>query len=520
MPLRILVVDDEPFSREMIIGFLKDADNKNIIVGEAINGKTAVDFISSHEVDLILTDIKMPVMDGLDLIKEVRPAYPDIIFVVLSAYNEFHLVKQAFRLGAQDYLLKSELTREELFCVLEKISKQMRMRTGKWEGKEQKISLLKKLFLRNPVFTPEEYAILGLPLDAMRYSFQILVLAVMGGGRMDWFNQQTDKEKSQKIFTKLQTCVEDNNGGNIITVVEANVLTVLIRYSQKSEIGENIPERIFSRAAACVRPDSYEVSGGVSSLSSDPNNLAMLYTEALIAKNYFFIRGRGKLIIYSGIAADSGKSESTINIQERLCKLRKLLQRENSRQCWEDAETFTVNIFHPSFDEITAIRNLFQGYYMVLQDAMNEKIPEISEGVKKMLLEYNAYIEDEGTLNEYNCWIRKTLQTLGASLNLRSPIVRKTIEYIRANYAREIKLSEIAKRFGVTESYISRLFSQEVQFSFVHYLSQIRMESALELLKSTNLKIYEIAERTGYPNTEHFSRTFKKIMGRSPKEYR
>jgi two-component system response regulator YesN len=102
----------------------------------------------------------------------------------------------------------------------------------------------------------------------------------------------------------------------------------------------------------------------------------------------------------------------------------------------------------------------------------------------------------------------------------RNPLVRKTLEYIAAHLAEDLCLSQIARHLGVCEVHISRTFSREMRCSFVKYLARARMNTALRLLRDSELKIYEIAERTGYRNPEHFSRTFKKIMGASPKEYR
>ncbi len=521
MSHRILVVDDEPFIRDMIVSFLKEDSAENMVVGEAINGENAYNFLSSHEVDLVITDIKMPVMDGLDLIRKVRVINPRIGFIVLSAYDEFHLVKQAFQIGARDYLLKSEITSEELLDVIDRVSRQMQVENEKTENRDQKVSILGRLLSKNHVFSKEEYSILGLIGDDRFSSFQILVLRLMGENRLKRLDNIPINAGLQLLYD-LQTHIEAISNCNILSAVGTdNDMVVLIRYPREAspESRESLPEKIFGEAADYVQSCSGELVGGVSSPSSDPERLCVLYEEAVQAMDYFFVRGRGKLLAYCRVVKEAEKNEPPIDVQERLCKLRKLIQRRNGQQLMEGSASFTVNLFHPSLSDIAAVRVLFQNYHSILQDAMDEEIPEVSEKVRPQLAEFTV-VGKEGTLQENNCWIKKTLKTLGTVFNSKSPIVRKTIEYVRANYAKEIKLSEIARQFGVTESYISRAFSKEMHFSFVHYLSKVRVESALELLKTTNLKIYEIAERIGYSNTEHFSRTFKKIIGQSPKEYR
>jgi len=521
MSHRILVVDDEPFIRDMIVSFLKEDSRENIVVGEAINGRNAYNFLLSHEVDIVITDIKMPVMDGLELIRKVRVMNPCVGFIVLSAYNEFHLVKQAFQLGARDYLLKSEITSEELLDVIDRVSRQMQTENEKTENRDQKVSILGKLLFKNHVFTEEECSILGLVRNDRCGSFQILVLRVMRENHMKRIDD-TSVDAGMHLFYDLQTRIEAISDGDILSALGTdNDMVVLIRYPREAspESPESFPERIFGEAADYVQSCSGELVGGVSSLSSDAERLSVLYKEAVHAIDYFFIRGRGKLLAYCRVVTESEKNEPPVDVQERLCKLRKLIQRRNGQQLIEGSASFTVNLFHPSLSDIAAVRGLFQNYHSILQDAMDEEIPEVSEKVRALLEEFTV-VGKEGTLQENNCWIKKTLKTLGTGFDSISPIVRRAIEYVRVNYSREIKLAEVAKQFGVTESYISRVFSKELHCSFVHYLAKVRMENALELLKRTNYKIYEIAELTGYPNTEHFSRTFKKIIGRSPKEYR
>ncbi len=121
-PATILVVDDEPFMRDMIVSLLRESESDYIVVGEAINGFLALEFLQDRPVDIVLTDIRMPVMDGLELIRESGKRALRIGFVVLSAYNEFHIVKDAFKLGAWDFLLKSEITRTDLLQVLDGVA--------------------------------------------------------------------------------------------------------------------------------------------------------------------------------------------------------------------------------------------------------------------------------------------------------------------------------------------------------------------------------------------------------------
>jgi two-component system response regulator YesN len=171
-------------------------------------------------------------------------------------------------------------------------------------------------------------------------------------------------------------------------------------------------------------------------------------------------------------------------------------------------------------DEIPAIRSYFTSCHELISTAAVGDTEERHAGLQALLEDYSHHIAEEGSLEDCNAWLRAALQAYCSLLASRSRIVRRSLEIVCAEYAGDISLGQIAHRLDVSESHLSRLFSREMGCGFVAYLSRIRVEKARDLLQTTSLKVYEIAERCGFPNVEHFSRTFKKILGHSPSDYR
>jgi AraC-like DNA-binding protein/CheY-like chemotaxis protein len=498
MPRRVLIVDDEPFIREMIGSFLSEGDTGYQVAGEAINGRLALDFLAEHPVDLVVTDIRMPVMDGIDFIREAVRRDFRCGIIVLSAYDEFHLVKEAFKLGARDYLLKSEITREELLEVFRRASAD--------EGRRSRI--LSEALEGRLIPGCEDLVELGLEgADRKAADYRVLFVRIFPSGTSPGTENLDDL-----LRDRIKRCLRElGEEGTIFAVRRGGSAVVLLT---------NCPgEGLFTALEMCLREEGCEIIGGRSGPSRDPAELCELVRQASMAAGQFFSRGRGRLISWEAVA-DLDKEGEPREYPDKAEELRKILGLRNAAKLVEKAPEFTVHPFRPGPKEIEAVRGLFSSYHTVLRNAVSDEPEEFSGPIRVHLSEFEARIRDRGTLDEYNRWIRFVLEEYCTILNSRSRLVRKALEFVGNNYAKDLRLSEVARRLEVSESYLSRLFSREMNCGFVTYLSKVRIEKALKLLKTTELKIYEIAEKTGYPNTEHFNRTFKKLLGRSPKEYR
>jgi two-component system response regulator YesN len=517
-PATILVVDDEPFMRDMIVSLLRESESDYIVVGEAINGLLALEFLRERPVDIVLTDIRMPVMDGLELIRESAKRAIPVGFVVLSAYNEFHIVKDAFKLGAWDFLLKSEITRTDLLQVLDGVAARLVQERDTRISSDEVGAQLRQILAGTMKPAGKVLDANVAPMDSDTARFRVLIIRAIGekrkvfldpGARQPWngLNESLAGFRMETVPAKL---LVTSLGGD-----EAAVVFV----SPDLEADNSLPEAMFKFAAQRAAAEGMELQGGLSSIAKTAEKLPKLYREARSAMSLWFFRGRGKLLDYDS-EKTGHESGHPIECSSHADALRNILDLKNGRELEKQADNLMLRLDDPSPQDTDAIRDLFQSYRSLLGKAVEEESPDDFLEIKAILSEFDSYIRDEGTLEEFNRWLRDSLLSFSEALRSRSPLVRKTVEYISAHLDEDLALAEVARFLGVSEGYFSRTFSKEMKCSFVKYLSRIRMNFALRLLRTTVLKIYEIAERTGYRNSEHFSRTFKKIMGGSPKEYR
>ena len=355
-------------------------------------------------------------------------------------------------------------------------------------------------------------------MDTEASRFRVLIIKAIGEKRKVFLdpgarqprNSLNDSLSEFRIGTAPIKLLVTSLGGD-----EAAVVFV----SPDLDADDSLPEAVFKFAARWAEAEGLELQGGLSSIAKTAEKLPKLYQEARSTMSLWFFRGRGKLIEY--VCEKTGhESGHSIEYSSHVDALRNILDSKNGRELEKQAENLMLTLDNPSPQDADAIRDLFQSYRSLLGKAVEEESPDDFLEIKAILSEFDSYIRDEGTLEEFNRWLRDSLLSFAEALRSRSPLVRKTVEYISAHLDEDLALAEVARYLGVSEGHISRTFSKEMKCSFVKYLSRIRMNFALRLLRTTVLKIYEIAERTGYRNSEHFSRTFKKIMGGSPKEYR
>lgn len=140
------------------------------------------------------------------------------------------------------------------------------------------------------------------------------------------------------------------------------------------------------------------------------------------------------------------------------------------------------------------------------------------ENICCLINEFNNDLKNNGTLPELNKWLVTMIETLIEEM-AHTGVIFRAKQYINQNYDKNISLGDVAKYSGISESYLSREFRNKTGDSFSNYILKVRMNKAIELIKNSNLKIYEIAEKVGFNNAEYFSKQFKKVMGKSPKNF-
>jgi YesN/AraC family two-component response regulator len=513
-----MLVDDEPFIREEFKSLVDWNKHGFNILHETYNGEEALKAYNQEPVDIIITDLKMPVMDGLTLIERVRHEVPGVHFIVLSAYDEFHLVKNAFKLGVHDYILKSEMDADQIITVLNKTREHLereQLKTRQSDYFDMYHDVIVQQLLRDFLEGSDgDNSVIRERLEKLGWSlpgqgFYLLLVSVSE------HPQGNEGRLNEMIITTVKHIGECYYLGNF----NAGYMFLFPTSSTKKW---NVIRDVANEFYTTLKKESEShtdcvVQGGISTLGNDYQDLNRLYEEARQALNYSFLRGNAVPVSYASIQHEV--RNKTFDASEKLERFKHYLTNRDLQYLQENIENFCIHSIHFDCGQIEEIKQLFGWYHFYLSDFINNN-PIFR--VRHILDQVEIFVHDiqpKGDCNRYNRWLRDLVASLAQLVYGKSELMYNAVGYIYSNFHSGISLREVAHYLGVSEGYLSRKFSREMGISVVHFITQIKMEYAAEQLKHTDLKIYEISERIGYSNTEHFSRTFKKYMGKSPKRF-
>ncbi len=519
--LNLLIVDDEPMFREGLIKTMQWDVLGFSIVGEAYNGIAALKFLERKHVDLIITDIRMPEMDGLELIRRATVHNPEIRFIVLSALDDFHLVKQAFQLGIVDYILKSDIRESELKEILDRQAQEFARRRTSLNRQntvyvERNNRLMLQQLLRNCVdrkLSLKEFPELQ---EYFNLTGENLVCSV--ALCIHYTDYSVSAEDVSEYLSKgvliIESLIIAKKGW--LSFSEKNYLYlfyVLPDHTDWSSFYNNT-ERFRRELQQRLQKDNsfYKITSGFSSLRKS-SILSRQKTEAEKACKFSFFRGIGRSISYQHYQNSLDKSEP--DYHNLLKEFGSSLKIRNIKRIKENLRHYQVSPPNTSGSAQQSIKGLYRKYFYQILTFCEE----LGIDDKRISNRYHSIEICSAPLTQLNIWFESAINLIMDKTAGYRSLIRLVISYLGKNYNKDLSLTEVAGFFHVNSSYLSRRFSNEVGTGFSSYLTELRINRALELLEKTNLKIYEIAEQVGILNPESFSRIFKKTTGYSPREY-
>lgn len=495
--IRVMVVEDEPPTLRRIAGLVEQLDPSFSVVATAMNGRAALAKMEETHVDAVLTDIRMPVMNGMELMDRIRARYPECILVVLSGYQDFEYASHAIRAQSLDYLLKP-VSAEDMRGLLARVRAQYtRMRR---ERLQRSLSMQGNRPAA-PGHTGAEGEAMGLCLFCAG-GFPLGDDAEMYPAAGYWNDRSLERLAAE--------IVPSYTGFTWEFMGNTHVERILIFQTADAELEawcECLHEALLSAggtpvscAYLCERVPLMEVSG------------ALRWLRRALRDN---IRV-GRSVLLKVDRKDTAKPDKPGD-DEEIWRLSKLLAAGQARPIQDmlarmDREQWTqqrmLNLFDGAarrmeHDDRRETRELARQYRVALADAVCTALSpeELSESIQSLLAPPGREAKEEP---------------------LRQEAVLHAVEqYLRERYAGHITNQTLAAEFGYVPSYISMLFRQRFGVSPSEYLTQIRMKEAKRLMKEQpDLLIREVAEQVGYKSQHHFSRLFKKIEGIWPTGYR
>ncbi|MBD3919920.1 helix-turn-helix domain-containing protein [Paenibacillus sp. PR3] len=531
--MNVIIVDDEILMR---IGLKSMIDWESYgfhIVGEAANGKEAMELAQLYMPELIITDIKMPVMDGIELIREASSKLQHCQYVILSCLDEFQYAKEAVRLGAVDYLIKSDIKQQQLLDVLDIVKQNAEKRMqGNADGILQKhykegIGFLKETLFKEMFsgFRQEEDILRSRePLNIRLTPDRMVVVKL----RIDRFEEiklkyveQDEKLLRYAVLNMLEELIPRKWNKELIVESSAEYILVLNVPSDKSnsDVGEALAmdrlDDLFTSLTVAMKDFLHiTISIGVSGTVPGFGGLRRAYLEADTALKERFFVSQDEVVYYQSLGWKPREDDSFGLSREEEDQFRRMLEDGG------DGAAYLEKLRNRLDAGGVTERASRKSYIRVLSliTSCYPSVPWFGPGDSpyERLLREERLADVHGIVLEY----LKQCQTQNDVLYESRSYAEQASEMIRQQYAEDISLQSVARQINVNPSYLSRVFKQETGSNFVSFLTEVRMEKAKQLLQNKQMKVYEVADRVGYPNTAYFSKLFKKLMGQTPEEYR
>ena len=525
----VLLVDDEEDVVEAIVQKI-DWDRLGYsLAGYAKNGLEALEIAEEKQIDVVLTDIKMPYMDGLTLSHRLKELYPSIKIIIFSGFDEFEYAKEAIRLEAEEYMLKP-VDAGELSRVFQKVHEALDQEFDE----KQSIHRLKNYYLESlPILQESLYTSLiegTLPqqdLESTLLDYQIslpgkyfavvilhnsLSLSPEGINPL-LITMSIRKLAEERLQKHWRPCFFTYLGN-----------TLFIAQMESDSLKLTDACEILCRMARHICKAT--VTAGIGKTVSNLMDLPLSYLGARDAVAYRVLYGRGKAIAISEIGLE-GKEEHKVNKEiideERLLDIYRSIRMSSEEELDKCIDLYIENsrLDSPSLQE-------YHFFLMDLVTNMHKFL--LANQVDTGLIfpkEEDVYQKvQQFSLAELSQWMKEICKKMQIIIQeMRSDktksFVKKAVEHVHSHYMdKDLTVEALSQELHVSAAYFSTVFKRETGKSFINYLTDYRMEKALRLLMEEEEKTYIIAEAVGYSDPNYFSYAFKKKFGMSPSKYK
>ncbi|MFC4301829.1 response regulator transcription factor [Cohnella boryungensis] len=500
---RVFLVDDEPFIVEGLSDGVDWSHYGLEICGTAGDGRQALERLREVPADILVTDITMPFMNGLDLIRQVRAFRPEIKVIILSGYNEFDYLKEGMRLGIENYLLKP-IHFEELYATLGNTVEKLNADLQPAGYNEEVMDILKDNVL---------YRWITERIDAEQLNERARMLGFELEGQFVQAGIVRHKEADKALGSMRRLaksratihCFRDNEGDSVAVFL--------------GESAEQCRESGLAFMQAVQQ--TFVSSGGFISLGSieKRGSERLAYRNAQQAMESLLMLGRSEIGRYEllSFAPENGTQAFELDWES----YRPLLLSNDSQRLEARIDA--------DFRAMQASEGITPDH---VRGAVIEAVVRMKMELRKLKQSESSFEERYRTLfrQAYHAPdSERLLQALQEVARLSSeelvradtsPIIKQVLKHVQTHYAEDLSLKSLGSRFNAHPVYLGRLFQRETNEAFTEYLNKIRIEKAKELLGRTTLKVHEVSKEVGYWEPSYFHKQFKKHVGITPTEFK
>jgi len=519
--MKILIVDDEILVRIGIKSCIEWEKYGLEIIGEAEDGAKAIELIVSLRPDIVLLDIKMPKMDGLQVMRHINDLKLDCRVVILSSFDDYEHIGEAMKLGMSDYLHKPRMSAQDILDSLLSVKESIE------RSKRFNISKQNELMLKDVLLTKETilHRLLSGIADTASQTREKLSKS---GAKLGAHNLRCILFSVKNLEVILKRY--ENAGRNVLEPYVSNIMNSILETEKGVEFlafSENLYAILTSSDYKTGERSSYEKANdlilvvidamtqflnidvifGVSDVFGDIASLNIAFAQASKALSAHFYQNGKHTIFYAEI-----KKYDTATARKQIDELVSILK--------EYALNKRFDRFSDSFEDLAhllsenaclsedEVKNLFSGLLFLTRDGQSpladmeeiskcNSFDELSQSYKKLFGEHESKKQQEFSF-----------------------LVKRIVNYIKDNYSSDITLKLLSQVLSVSPNYISRVFKTETGQGLFDYLNFIRIENAKKLLENGSLKIYEVGYKVGFKSPVHFAVVFNKLLQMTPKQYR
>lgn len=522
--IKLMIVDDEPLIIRSLKVALPWADYGIEIVGEARNGELALQLFKEVQPDIVLSDIRMPSVDGMELMKSLFSICPDIIFILISGYGEFEYARIGLREGAFDYILKP-IDHEELEKTILKAVAQIKQWRIKQSEKDdlylslQHLSMLARERMYTQILEGSyEISVVNKLLEKSELDRRYFMLLISIDAYVQFQQRWSlDEQKLWRyIINNILEEIGERDGALAVFPYHQGEWIVLFSASQAKQettLAENIIKDLKTYGKQNTSIGISEIFEGLSSL----NSCYQSAKRALINRFY-----------HGGLKVFKDDEINAINDQfyEKL--------RQEEKQILQDVKLLNITKVFGSvskWGQLLKASNIPQQQAEVLVLELLGIIRRQLELVQPSISKTEDVIYSElqliSTIDELLSLVNKQLSgwiqaasTEAWSKELTKACIERVKQFIEDAYQKNIGIDDAVEIADMSVSHFCYIFKQETSMTFLEYVTKVRMEKACYMLENTDIKVFQVAQLVGYHDAKYFSQVFKKMMGCKPSEYR
>jgi two-component system, response regulator YesN len=534
--LNVLIVDDDKLIREDIKLLLDWQKHGFCIAGEANNGREALTIIDTNKIDVIITDIYMPILNGIDLIKKIRADQPDIKVLVISNYDDFSYVKEAMKLGASDYILKYEIDRTNLMTILQNFKKQIADENKRRDNanhllvlNEQAKLFLLEQFWKNLLEEKLQKSELDEQADKLEIEIKDSNFTLLLVDLYYKYISITDDDKLIKSRYKdecmqaIGKALQDEANSHIIPISDDR-WAVLLNYTEKSHAYlRNAGIAAAGKLQKSIKSlCDYDIVITMAGMGLSVAALPASYSKAERASEDKFYRGLNTVIDIAGFVDFNSKIEYEALEVHKKKIIHEISVNNKPGAIAGISEYFSIIGKNRYYPELT-----YNYYIELLVDIHKQAREKCIDGIEinnNTFIPYKKFSCFYTLKNIESYFIQLTENIFKFSIKPSKQPCRhetlKALEHINSFYMHDLTLNEVAEHVGLSKNYFCRIFKEDIGENFIDYVNRLRVEKAKIIIESTNCRIQELAYKVGIKDYRYFCRVFKNITGQSPNEYR